>query len=166
MKVALISIIIFVLLFLFTQPFQPKSFVSNKTFEKHSDFFFTYEIVRYPSSAEVLSIQPYQEKLTLGVVVDPWNLNFGKIPFGNNFATRFIELDNLKEKDAKIFFKVYGNISPFVNFTKNNFILKPNESVTIEVKFFAEKAEIGNYTGEIDVTIKRPKYDFIYIFWK
>jgi len=168
-KINLILIIFsFTALFLLLTnlPYQPKSFVQNKTFEKHSDLFFNYEIIRFPTSAEVSPYQPNQQKLSLGVVVDPWNLNFGRIPSGKNFATRFIDLSNLKEKDAKVIFKVYGNISPFVNFSKNNFILKPNESVTVEVKFYAEKAEIGNYAGEIDVIVKRPKYDFLYIFWR
>lgn len=166
-KLALLVLLLLALFFFTTNlPYQPKGFVRNRTFEKHSDLFFDYEITRYPSAAQVSPFQPNQEKLTLGVVVDPWNLNFGIIPKGNNFATRFIDLVNLREKDARIFFKVYGNISPFINFTKNNFILKPNESITVEVNFFAEKAEIGNYSGEIDVIVQRPKYDFLYSFWK
>lgn len=104
--------------------------------------------------------------MKIGVVVDPWNLNFGIIPVGKNFGTRFIDLENPTDKDVKINFKVYGNISPFVNFTKNDFILHKKEKITIEVKFYAEQAKIGNYSGEIDVIIQKPKYDFIYDFWR
>ncbi|MEM5773289.1 MAG: hypothetical protein QXL86_03680 [Candidatus Aenigmatarchaeota archaeon] len=162
----IILLLLGVLILLANLPYQPKGFVENMTFEKHSDLFFNYEIIRYPSSVEVSPVRPDQERLKLGVVVDPWNLNFGIVPIGNNFVTRFIEISNPKEKSAKIVFKVYGNISPFVNFTRNDFIIRPNESVTIEAKFYAEKAKIGNYTGEIDIVIQRPKYEFLYNFWK
>ncbi|MEM5879268.1 MAG: hypothetical protein QXK48_03925 [Candidatus Aenigmatarchaeota archaeon] len=144
----------------------PKEFVTNRTFETRSDFFFNYEIIRYPSSVSVSSTGPTEEKLKIGVVVDPWNLNFGIIPVGKNFGTRFIDLENPTDKDVKINFKVYGNISPFVNFTKNDFILHKKEKITIEVKFYAEQAKIGNYSGEIDVIIQKPKYDFLYNFWR
>ncbi|MEM7825063.1 MAG: hypothetical protein QXO27_03780 [Candidatus Aenigmatarchaeota archaeon] len=144
---------------------QPKEFVTNRTFETRSDLFFYYEITKYPSSAEVLPIQLTQERLTIGVVLDPWNLNFGTIPAGNNFGTRFINLVNKKENDVKIRLKVYGNITPFVNFSKNNFILLPKENVTLEVHFYAATAKIGNYSGEIDIVAQRPKYGFLYSFW-
>jgi hypothetical protein len=126
---------------------------------------FNYETTKYPSSAEVSSVLPTSDKLTIGVVVDPWNLNFGIIPAGKNYGTRFIDLTNMQEKDSKVSFKVYGNISPFVTFSKNDFILHSSENVTVEVHFLAESANVGNYTGEIDVVIQRPKYDFVYNIW-
>ena len=127
---------------------------------------FKYEITRYPSGAEVVAAQPVEEKITVGVVVDPWNLHFGVIPAGDNFGTRFIDLTNLRERGAKISLKVYGNISPFVEFSKNDFILHKNENVTVAVNFYAKSAKIGNYSGEIDVIVQRPRYDFLYALWK
>jgi len=163
----LIALIIalLLLLLLLGKP-QPTEFVTNKTFTTYSDLFFNYEISKYPSRVEIAKAEPAKEKITIGLTVDPWNLDFGIIPEGKNFGTRFINLANLKEKDAKISFKVYGNISPFVKFNKNNFILHPNENLTVEVSFHAEGAKIGNYSGEIDVIVQRPKYDFLYVFWK
>lgn len=155
----------FLLVFLMNYQKQ-EGFVTNRTFETRSDIFFNYEITRYPSNTEISIAKPTQEKYTIGVVIDPWNLNFGIIPAGDNFGTRFIDLTNLKEKDVKIYFKVYGNISPFVNFSKNNFILRPKENITVETHFYASSAEVGNYSGEIDVIAQRPKYDFLYIFWR
>jgi hypothetical protein len=154
------------LLLLFEYKPQPTEFVTNKTFVTYSDLFFNYEISKYPSRVEIAKAEPAKEKITIGLTVDPWNLDFGIIPEGKNFGTRFINLANLKEKDAKINFKVYGNISPFVKFSKNNFILHPNENLTVEVSFHAEGAKIGNYFGEIDVVVQRPKYDFLYAFWR
>jgi hypothetical protein len=156
---------IFLVLFLKYRP-SSVELVENRTFVTYSDLFFSYEITKYPSSVEIVEAKPAQEKLTIGLTVDPWNLNFGIIPEGKNFGTRFISLSNLKEKDAKVSFKVYGNISPFVKFSNNNFLLHPNESLTIKVNFYAEGAKIGNYSGEIDVIVQRPKYDFLYNLWR
>jgi hypothetical protein len=142
----------------------PKLFVANMTFETRSDLFYAYEITRYPTSVEVAPIKP-EENVTVGVVVDPWNLKFGIVPAGNNFATRFVDLANLREKPAKVMFYVYGNISPFVNFSRSELLLEAGRNVTVEVKFYASRATIGNYTGEIQVVVQRPKYDFLYAFW-
>jgi len=145
---------------------QPKEIAIDKSFVTYSDLLFNYEITRYPSGAEISVIKPSQERFTVGVVVDPWNLKFGIIPAGNNFGTRFIDLSNLKEKEVKVSFKVYGNITPFVKFDKNDFMLQPKENITVKVNFYATSAEVGNYSGEIDVIIQRPQYDFIYNFWR
>jgi len=169
-KIVFILIIIILVGILFIQSFnyqaQPKEFVTNRTFLTRSDILYDYEITKYSTQVGVSPVLPNQEKLTLGVVIDPWNLNFGIVPAGKNYGTRFLDLTNLKEKDAKVNFKVYGNISPFVNFTKNNFILHKNENVTVEANFYATSTEIGNYSGEIDITIQRPKYDILYNFWR
>jgi hypothetical protein len=163
--VALILAAIPVINFLINYQYEPKGMVANRTFISYSDLFFEYEITRYPSSVEVAPVQE-QEKLLLGISADPWNLNFGIIPAGKNFGKRFVSLVNLKEKDVKIVLKAWGNISSFVKFNKNNFILHPKENVTVEVGFYAEGAEVGNYTGVIDVVVQKPKYDFIYSFWR
>ncbi len=167
--VAILTLICFTILainFLINYQYEPKGIVANRTFISYSDLFFNYEITRYPSSVEVAPVQPEQEKLLLGISADPWNLNFGIIPAGKNFGKRFVSLVNLKEKDVKIVIKAWGNISSFVKFSKNNFILHPKENVTVEVGFYAEGAEAGNYTGVIDVIVQKPKYDFIYSFWR
>lgn len=145
---------------------QSKEFVSNMTFVKYSDLFFNYEVTKYPSNAEVSILQPTQEKMNIGVAVDPWSLNFGIIPEGKNFGSKSVDIGNLENKDSKVIFKIYGNITPFVNFTKNNFILHSNESTTIEIQFHTDLAAVGNYSGEIDVIIQKPKYNFIYSLWR
>lgn len=162
--VIILVVLFFLLIFSMSSQPHPKEFATNRTFETRSDLFFNYEITRYPSNTEISVAKPTQEKYILGVVIDPWNLDFGIIPAGDNFGTRFIDLTNLKEKDVKIYFKVYGNISAFVNFSKNNFILRPEENITVETHFYASSAEVGNYSGEIDVIAQRPKYDFLYSF--
>jgi len=169
MKVAFaaIAVVIFLLfIFLISYKPEPKEFVTNRTFLSYSDLLFNYEVSKYPSSVQVSSVKPTQEKITLGVVTDPWNLNFGIIPAGNNSVKRLIDLVNKKGKDAKVNLKAYGSISPFVIFSKNNFFLHPKENISVGIDFYAASAKIGNYSGEIDVIVQRPKYDFLYNFWR
>jgi hypothetical protein len=147
-------------------PGAPREFVTNRTFETWENLFLSYEIIRYPSHVEIIK-QPELGKsnITVGVVVDPWNLNFGVIPTGGSRGRRFLILTNLKEKEAKIKLRAYGNISSMIGFGKNDFTLNKNENITVDVFLYtSETTLLGNYSGEIDVIISRPKYDFLYNF--
>lgn len=156
----LLFLIVSVLIFSSVPLSQPNEFVTNKTFEKKQSLFFNVEINRYPTKVRVMNYT--KEKITVGVNVDPWNLNFGIVPIGKNYASRFVNLYNNNNKAVKVIFKVYGNISNFVTFSKNYFYLKPNESETIQINFNAENATIGIYNGEIDVIIMKPRFNFGY----
>ena len=168
-KIAIYSVIAIILLVIAIAIFvngrnQPE-FVDNKTTTTYSDILFDYEVSRYKTGAEITDAYSPDKNVTLGVVVDPWDIRFGSIPSGDNTGTRFISLENLKEKESKVNFKVSGDISPFVEFSKNDFVIKPMEKTTVEANFHTDSLKIGNYSGEIDVIIKTPKYDFLYIFW-
>jgi hypothetical protein len=101
--------------------------------------------------------------VTLGFVTDPWNLKFGIVPGNGSYIRRYINIKNSNEKYDKIKLKVFGNISPLVNFSRNEFVLNENESAVIEVRLKTDSAEYGNYSGEIDLIVKVPKYDFLRI---
>jgi hypothetical protein len=140
----------------------PKQFVSNQTFVKNSDPFFSYEVTKYPSNVEIIPPQYREQKMTIGIVTDPWNLNFGIIPAGSH-GTRHITISNSEKNKVKVSFKVYGSIKPLISFNQNNFILLPNESVYIDVFLnTTDKTRSGNYTGEINVIIKKPNLNFLY----
>ena len=66
-------------------------------------------------------------------------------------------------KNIKIILKAYGNISPLVVFSKNNFVLEPKEKVSIDVFLHSKDFEPGNYSGEIDVVSQKPIYNFLSI---
>ena len=128
-----VSIIVVLLLFInnnLQEPEPPKEFVTNKTIETYSNMFFSYEIIRYPSSVEIVNPN---ENVTLGFVVDPWNLNFGIVPGNGSYVKRSIDIANLENKNKKVFFKVYGNIMTLIEFSKDDLILKPNEKISINV---------------------------------
>jgi len=88
--------------------------------EVNSGLFFTYEATRYPSNVNIT--EPIEGNITIGVVVDPWNLNFGMIPTGGNFGKRILILTNQQEKNVRVSLKAYGNIKPMVEFEKNDFL--------------------------------------------
>jgi len=163
-KTVLITFLI-VIIFLFVlinlqEPPEPKEFVKNKTAFNYSTLFFSYNILRYPSHVEIIPLENENEIALIGFVTDPWNINFGII-FGNGtFAKRNIELANLEEENIKIILKAYGNISPLIAFSKNNFILKPKEKVSIDIVLHNKNFEYGNYSGEIDVIARKGIYNF------
>lgn len=171
-KVKIIVLAVSIILVVFLSSFlilhgkpAPTEFVTNRTVEISGDLLFSYEATKYPSGVEIIKPKLQESKLLVGLTVDPWDLKFGIIPSGGSFGTRHLILTNKQDKDVKVDLKVYGNISPMVSFSKNNFILSKNENVTIDVFCRTTDTTLdGNYTGEIDVIIKRPKYEFIYNF--
>ncbi len=157
-----IGVLLFFTIYLLNYIPHPNEFVTNITFEKYSNILYEYEIMKYPSKVEVTQVGA-NKRLGIGFVVDTWNLNFGSVPAGGS-STRFMDLSNIGEREAKIIFRAYGNITPFVGFSKNNFILYPKDNITIKITFSSQSDTKGNYTGEIDRIIKMPKYNFLYIF--
>jgi hypothetical protein len=141
------------------QPYEPKKeFVKKMEFEKSEDLLFKYETTKYPSSVAIFP--NVDANMVIGFTVDPWNLDFGIIPTGGNFGKRGLILTNVENKEAKIKLNVYGNITPMVSFSKNDFILNKDENATISVFMkTTNTTEVGNYTGEIDVVVSRPKYE-------
>ena len=160
------SLILIILIFLIIniqEPSEPKEFVKNRTVTNYSNLFFIYEISRYPSNVEIRATEKMNENITLGFVIESWNLNFGIIPGNGTFVKRNVEISNKEESSMEIIFRSYGNISPLVFFSKNNFILNPDEKVAIDIFLFSNKTKEGNYSGEIDLISKKPIYNFLSI---
>ena len=161
-EITIAIVILIIFLFIATlDPSGPTELVNEKNISNYSNLFFDYKIIRYPTSAEI--IPATEENINLGIVTDPWNIKFGVIPGNGSYVKRYINIKNTNGNYSKIKLKVYGNITPLVNFSKNDFVLNENESVAVEVNLYTESAEFGNYSGEIDVIIKAPKYDFLKI---
>lgn len=140
-------------------------FIFVLTISSSEESLFDFDILRYSSSAEVAAPVAANETLTIGFDIDTTNLNFGVIPGNGSFSKRFINMTNEIDKFVKISLEARGKIAPYVNFSMNDFFLKGNERAVIIAYFYTTGAEAGNYSGEIVVTIKKPKYDFVYLFW-
>jgi hypothetical protein len=157
----LLVLVAAIVILLFAANPERAEFVKNMTSETYNDIFFTYQVTRYESGAEVSNRSG--GSTVVGITVDPWNLKFGIIPTGGSSGRRSMVLSNLQEKAGRVEMQAYGNITPMIEFEKNNFMLQKNESVKIEITFkTAASTAPGNYTGEIDVVIKKPRYDFLY----
>lgn len=152
---------LFVVLIGIRGPLGPETFVENRTVDIWSNLLFDYEITRYPSSVDITTPVPEDENITVGFVVDPWNLKFGLVPGNGSYVKRNVVLTNLDERETRVSLNSYGNISELVHFSKNDFILQMGENVSVDVYLFTNNTDFGNYSGEIDVVAKKPIYSFI-----
>jgi hypothetical protein len=156
----LIIVIALLLIFgiLFVYPKTPKTtarFITNRTFERSEDAFFTREIVMYPSNVKIIS-PDNPSNLDIGIVGDPWNLNFGVLPVGVN-GKRFVNVANYREITSKVKLVCYGDICSKVTFDKNNLILHEGDEEKITVTLNASSSVPGEYSGEIHIVSDIPK---------
>jgi hypothetical protein len=128
--------------------------------EKTGKLFYVFKLEKNYTTKVSIIEEKNTSNIFLGITGD--NLEFGVIPL-KAVSKRFFNLSNNDNvKDYKILLTVKGNISSMVNFDKNNFILRKEESATITVFLDSSLAlKPGNYTGEISVISKRPKFSFL-----
>jgi len=128
----------------------PESYVTEKRGEYYESLLFSTEVIRYPANATIINTT----EIIIGFVADPWNLNFGAMPVGGS-SKRFMILNNERGEEAKIRLVAKGDIEPYINFSKNGFIIGRKENTTVDIEFHGDKE--GKYRGEIDIYIIRPK---------
>lgn len=134
-------------------------FFTNILTEKKEKLFYVFEFESNHKTEVSITEQQNASNIFLGMTAD--NLEFGIIPLGS-ISKRFLDLTNTDEKDYGILLMVTGNISPMVKFDKNDFVLHKNENVKITVSLNSSLApNLGNYTGEISIISKRPKFSFL-----
>lgn len=159
---ALLAAFLFVLMYggittiLFSPP-APKDLVTNQTLATDENMLFSYEINRYPARVQISNVSG--QNITLGFALDPGSLDFGIVPRGGNMGKRFITLQNVAEEKSEITLVAYGNIAPMVKFSDNNFLLQKGVPKPVEIILQTKNGTaLGNYTGEIDIIVKKPKY--------
>ena len=163
MKKSLI-VLIFVVLFLlgllfYNRPVTKTGFVTNMTVDRSENPLFFYETIKYPNNVEIIPKESTSARV--GIVGDPWNLNFGIFQPGIN-GKRFLNLANYKEQPYHVKLISYGNISPMISFSENNFILYKGDEKKITVFLNSSlSTESGNYTGEIDIISESTNIPFL-----
>ena len=169
MKKSLIMVVFLVILLLgllfYKRPVTKTGFVTNVTTERSENPLFFYEIIKYPSNVEIISKESTSARV--GIVGDPWNLNFGIFQPGIN-GKRFLNLANFKEQPYHVRLVSYGNISRMISFSENDFILYKGDEKKITV-FLNSSLSIGpgNYTGEIDIISESTKIPYLgKILWR
>jgi hypothetical protein len=89
-----------------------------------------------------------------GFNTDTWELSFGKNHPGGS-GTKYFSITS-KER-AHVFIKVSGNMSEFLSFSDNNFIIQPGETKKIQTDLkIPQDAMLGNYSGKVQVYFFRP----------
>ena len=144
-----------------SDPAQPKGIVDNKTVETFTNLLFEYNTIRYPAVGEVVQTGGLNQNVTVGFATEDWRLNFGAVPANGSYSTRTVSMQNTKDANVLVMLRSHGNISDLVSFDKNDFVLEPNESAIVSIVMKSQN-DIGNYTGEIDITTKKPIYNYNY----
>ncbi|NOQ55832.1 MAG: hypothetical protein GQ477_03415 [Nanohaloarchaea archaeon] len=154
-------LVIFLFFAIFSTPsFESDNHVLNHTVIHAEDLFFTYEVDKYPTAVEISNIT--ERNLSIGFSLETSSLNFGVVPTGGNMGKRFLTLKNTEENNAKIQFVAYGDISQMIQFSDNDFNLVSDELKQVDIVLETElDTQVGNYSGEIDLVIKRAKYGFL-----
>lgn len=128
------------------------SIVFAQSIEKSSNLLFDYETFSYTAKVKVLE---KSENVQIGVSGDPWLLDFGQIYVGMG-SRKYI---NVTANDRyKVMLKASGNISSFVRFEKNNFIV---EKGNVAIPIYIEPKKPGFYDGEVKIVFKKVKYNFL-----
>ncbi len=164
MKKLLIVVIVLVIflfgLLFYKRPATKTGFVTNMTVERSENPLFFYEIIKYPSNVEIIPIEPGTSH-RVGIVGDPWNVNFGVLQPGIN-GKRFLNVANYKEQTYHVKIVSYGNISSMISFSEDDFILYKGDEKKITVFLNTSlSTRPGNYTGEIDIISESTKIPFL-----
>lgn len=88
----------------------------------------------------------------LGFAIDADQLNFGTLPLTSG-STKTLNVRNDGSVPAKLAIDATGNITPFVSFDRETY-LEPDAIKALDIR--AEARSLGNYTGTLTITVKRP----------
>ncbi len=136
----------------------PEEYVQRITRENTEDFFFKKVIDRIPARGVIIYRDIDNETIKVGVSTDPHELNFGVVSQNTTGITKILNIHN-KDVNVKTCVVPYGDIKQFVEIKNKEFVMKTDEKREITIRFSGDK--IGNYTGEIDVITKKPKYGLL-----
>jgi len=138
-------------------PPAPSEYASEITQVDNNNFIYKEKIIRYPAKGAVI---PYvlNETLKVGLSVDKDKLDFGLIPQGLS-VNKVVEFKNNDYGPAKVLVATYGNIKPFVN-TEKSFVIAAGDNRSLNIVMNA--SVIGQYSGEIDVVMRVPRYESLY----
>ena len=130
--------------------------IEQRTTEVGWCMLFTCEKISYPTAANVT-----EPSLEIGFDFGPEDLKFGQIPKGGG-GKRFVNIKNDDENQAKVKLVSFGNISSYIQFNNNDFILDSGESIEVRVDFKTEtEMESGRYSGGVTLVRISPKHELL-----
>ena len=134
---------------------------NSSYFEKSHNLFFEYDSVSYSTSVD---IGDSADEITIGFDTGTHNIDFGIALAGSSTNRRFVTLSNSNEKKARVFIEKSGNISEFVSFSYDSFVLMPGQEKNITIELYGSGMQTGSYSGSIIFTFKRAKFGFLGAF--
>ncbi|MEK6967813.1 MAG: hypothetical protein AABX51_04235 [Nanoarchaeota archaeon] len=91
----------------------------------------------------------------LGFNLDPGQISFGSTPTGV-LADRAFFVSYDKNYPVRVKIRIVGDISPYISFSKHDFILQPNSTEKINTYLtFTKKALIKRYEGKIIIQFSK-----------
>lgn len=141
----------FLIIFLFIPIVFSQNNIESITKERRENILLVYNIIKYPTKVEIVD----KNNLNIGISLDEQIIDFGRMSEGMS-GKKYINIINDKDYIYKIHLASFGNISKMITFEKNNFLIESNKTLNISISLNASSP--GNYTGEIDIFLKRFKY--------
>jgi hypothetical protein len=136
---------------------QPTDRVLAPVRRQTDGMFFKTVVVRFPARVLIVLPEIDNDTIKVGVSAD-WNeLNFGVV-LQNMTVKKFLTINNT-DVNMKSCVLSYGSIGPLIKVPENNFIIKTGEAKDVLLEFSGP--DLGNYTGEVDMITKKPKYGFL-----
>ncbi|MBN2013674.1 MAG: hypothetical protein JW778_00690 [Candidatus Altiarchaeota archaeon] len=137
---------------------EPEEYVQRITREGDESLFFDKIIDRIPARVSVVHPRTENNTIKVGVSADTNELNFGVV-IQNMSVRKFLNIASDDASTVKICIVSYGNISSFIRAEQVDFIMEKGDSTEVMLEFNGDL--VGNYTGEVDVVTKKPKYGFL-----
>ncbi len=100
----------------------------------------------YPLNMQIISSEGNDMKF--GISVDSELLNFGRMAEGSA-AEKLVTIRNPENAPVKIHISSRGDISEYISFEKNDFVLNKNQEEKVYIR--AEGRDEGNFTGSLTI---------------
>ncbi len=113
---------------------------------------FTEEITSYPAKVTFI-----KNSKRIGISSDVDKIDFGIVATGTKVRKK-IFLFNNNPCSVRVYIIPRGSIAEVVE-AERSFTLRPFENKTVELTAFSLKE--GNYTGEIEVLIRKPRFGWL-----
>lgn len=128
--------------------------------ERSENIFFEKHIIRVPAKGAIIPrIVDNNGTITAGVSVDSDRLDFGRIQSNLSGITRLVNITYpFNTGSVKICVMSQGDIQKFLETPNREFVMSSGEKREVAIRFSG--SAIGNFTGEVDVLAKKPKYGF------
>jgi hypothetical protein len=158
--IILVMIVIVIGLVLFDATPLPAGEAKKIVDERSDNLFFEKYIRRIPAQGSIVPpVIDNNGTITAGVSVDRDKLNFGRIQSNLSGITKVLEIQYPFNVSSKICVMVQGDIKQFLETPNREFVMSSGEKREVQIRFSG--SDIGNFTGEVDVLAKKPKYGFL-----